>query len=53
MTEKDGKPTGWVATFDGKHWKAKADAAAGDKPAKSKTAAAKTTKAAAKKKTGK
>src|SRR5690606_1221541 len=53
MSEKDGKPTGWVATFDGKQWKAKADAAAGDKPAKGKTAAAKTTKAAAKKKAAK
>lgn len=53
MSERDGKPTGWVATFDGKQWKAKADAAAGDKPAKGKTATAKTAKAAAKKKAAK
>ena len=51
MSEKDGKPTGWVATYDGSRWQAKKEAAgAGAKkpPAKKSTA-----KTAAKRKAAK
>ena len=40
MTEKDGKATGWSATFDGKKWNVTEKKATASK-AKSKTAAKK------------
>ena len=53
MTEQDGKPTGWVATFNGMKWLAKSDAGGEKAPAGKKAAGTTASKDAPKKTTTK
>lgn len=53
MTEQDGKPTGWVATFNGMKWLAKSEAGGEKAPAGKKAAGTTASKDAPKKTTTK